>query len=117
MHGKDSERSRAFWTRGIIVFGAVLGLGLSARPAAGQQPYVYVANYGSNNVSVINTATNTLVGTPIPVGNGPQGIAVTPDGTHAIVANFSNTVSVIDLTASPPSVATARWVGGVLLLG
>jgi YVTN family beta-propeller protein len=110
MHSKDSKRSHPFWARGIIVFAAVLGLGLSARPAAAQQPYVYVANYGSNNVSVIDTATNTPLtglGYPITVGNGPQGIAVTPDGTHAIAANqLFNTVSVIDMTASPPSVAT-----------
>jgi YVTN family beta-propeller protein len=113
MLGKDSRKSRAFGARGIIVFGAVLGPGLSARPAAAQQPYLYVANNGSNNVSVIDTATNTVVGTPIPVGNGPQGTAVTPGGTPAIVANqLSKTVSVIDMIASPPSVATVTLAGG-----
>ena len=40
----------------------------------------------SNTVSVIDTATNTVVAT-IPVGHGPDGVAVTPDGTHAYVAN------------------------------
>lgn len=36
-------------------------------------------------------------GTTIPVGTDPQGIALTPDGTRAYVANrASNTVSVID---------------------
>ena len=50
---------------------------------------------GSNTVSVIATATNTVVKT-IPVGSKPVGVAVTPDGTHAYVTNFgSNTVSVI----------------------
>jgi len=29
---------------------------------------------------VIDTATNTVVGSPITVGNGPTGVAVTPDG-------------------------------------
>jgi YVTN family beta-propeller protein len=110
--------SRAFGARGLIVLAVMLGLGLSARPAAAQQPYVYVANFGSNpgTVSVIDTATNTPLtgpGFPIPVGNGPKGIAVTPDGTHVIVANqLSSTVSVIDMTASPPSVATIPLVAG-----
>jgi YVTN family beta-propeller protein len=44
---------------------------------------------------VIATASNTVTAT-IPVGNGPTGAAVTPDGSHVYVANdFSNTVSVI----------------------
>jgi YVTN family beta-propeller protein len=54
---------------------------------------------------VIGTATNTVVAT-VPVGSFPYGVAVTPDGTHAYVANQgSNDVSVID-TASNTVVAT-----------
>ncbi len=46
-------------------------------------------------MSVINTSTNTVVNT-VPVGTRPQGIAVSPDGSHVYVANSgSNTVSVI----------------------
>jgi YVTN family beta-propeller protein len=47
---------------------------------------------------VIDTATNTVAAT-ITVGNGPVGVAVTPDGKHAYVTNaaFSiGSVSVID---------------------
>ena len=33
--------------------------------------FVYVANFDTNNVSVISTATNTVVGVPIPVGSNP----------------------------------------------
>jgi YVTN family beta-propeller protein len=56
----------------------------------------YVTNANSSSVSVIATATNTVVGSPIPVGNLPQGITVTPDGTKVYVANRNdNTVSVI----------------------
>ena len=32
----------------------------------------YVANHSSNNVTVIDTTTNTVVGTPIPVGTSPR---------------------------------------------
>jgi YVTN family beta-propeller protein len=59
--------------------------------------FAYVTNADDNTVSVIDTLTNTVIDT-IPVGNGPLGIAITPDGTRAYVTNFffGNTVSVID---------------------
>ncbi|HET9374252.1 MAG TPA: YncE family protein [Chthoniobacterales bacterium] len=53
--------------------------------------------FTGHTVSVINTATNTLVGPPITVGSGPIGIAFTPDGKFSYVANFNDgTASVID---------------------
>ena len=61
----------------------------------------YVANLGSNNVSVIDTATNMVT-----VGSIPFGVAITPDGLHAYVTNFgSGNVSVI-ATASNMVTAT-----------
>jgi YVTN family beta-propeller protein len=36
--------------------------------------YVYIVNWGSNTVSVIDTATNTVTAT-VNVGNGPSGVA------------------------------------------
>ena len=55
-----------------------------------------MTNQGSNNVSVIDTATNTEI-TSVPVGVNPQDLAVTPDGHHVFVANaFSNSLSIID---------------------
>lgn len=36
----------------------------------------YVTNNSDNTVSIINTALNTTVGTPIPVDTGPEGIAM-----------------------------------------
>ncbi|MGH6839291.1 MAG: beta-propeller fold lactonase family protein [Methylocella sp.] len=71
---------------------------------------------GPGTVSVIDTATNTVVGSPIPVGVDPRGVAITPDGTRAYVANSTDpgggpgTVSVI-ATASNTVVATVQ-VGG-----
>jgi YVTN family beta-propeller protein len=62
-------------------------------------------NFPNNVVSVIDIATNAVIAT-IPVGAGPIGIAITPDGTRAYVTNEdSNTVSVID-TATNTVVAT-----------
>jgi len=69
------------------------------------QPFAYVTNADSGNVSVIDTATNILVAT-IPVGNIPINLAITPDGTRVYVANgSSDNVSVID-TATNILVAT-----------
>ena len=47
----------------------------------------YVANSDSNNVTVIDTTTNTVVGTPIPVGTSPVGVGVDPTVHRAYVAN------------------------------
>jgi YVTN family beta-propeller protein len=79
---QGSVRSRVFWAR-LIVFGAVLALAFGGRPAAA--PFAYVANSHSNSVSVIDTATNKVVGTPIPTPPGlePVAVAVAPDGTRA----------------------------------
>jgi YVTN family beta-propeller protein len=57
---------------------------------------VYVTNFFSNNVSVINGRTGTVAGT-IPVGSGPSGVAVDQGDDTVYVTNFfSNNVSVIN---------------------
>jgi len=76
---------------------------LGGAPSSAQN--AYITNSGSNTVSVIDTATNTVVST-IPVGISPGGVAVTPDGSKVYVTNFlSNTVSVI-ATATNTVVST-----------
>ncbi|MFD7403376.1 protein kinase [Streptomyces sp. NPDC059866] len=58
---------------------------------------VYVTNFSSGSVSVIDTATNRPEGKPIPVGRGPRGVAVSRNGDRVYVANSSEgSVSVID---------------------
>ncbi len=71
---------------------AVLVLALPAHAA----PFAYISNQSSNNVSVIDIATNTVVAI-VPVGSGPGGVAVNPGGTRAYVVNVgARNVSVID---------------------
>src|SRR5260370_39198969 len=48
-------------------------------PASTHAQNAYITNLASNTVSVIATATNTAIGSPIPVGLSPLGVAVTPD--------------------------------------
>jgi YVTN family beta-propeller protein len=75
--------------------------------ATPNQAFVYVTNGGSDTVSVIATATKTVVATvPLPVDATPAGVAVTPDGAFVYVANSEiNSVSVI-ATARNTVVAT-----------
>jgi YVTN family beta-propeller protein len=61
---------------------------------------LYVANYSSNTVSVLNASTGAQI-TTIPVGANPNGIALSLDGTRLVVANLSgNSVSVIDTSSN-----------------
>jgi len=76
-----------------------LALACLVAPASTLAQHAYITNEGSSTVSVIDTATNTVIAT-IPVGSHPQGVAVTPDGSRVYVANEGGlegvgTVSVI----------------------
>ena len=51
---------------------------------------VYVANGHDNNVSVIATATNTVVGSPIPVGKFPAPFGVFIQPRFAGTPGYSN---------------------------
>ena len=65
----------------------------------------YVANKASGDVSVIDTATNTVVAT-VPTGGGAHGVAVNPAGTRVYVARTGfDDVPVID-TATNMIIAT-----------
>jgi YVTN family beta-propeller protein len=80
MYNNNSNRSCAAWARGFTILFAMLALGLGLMASRAEaQPFAYVANQGDNTVSVIATASNTVVAT-IPVGSGPVAVAVTPDG-------------------------------------
>jgi len=58
----------------------------------GRDTLVYIPNAGSNNVSVINMATNAVFDS-IPVGTLPRGITVTNNGGFYVSNSGSNSVS------------------------
>ncbi len=65
----------------------------------------YVANSGSDTVSVIDTTSHDV--TTIKVGDHPSAVAISLDGSRAYVANTgSGTVSVIDNDDHPDVAAT-----------
>jgi YVTN family beta-propeller protein/probable HAF family extracellular repeat protein len=73
---------------------------------------VYVTNLGSNNVSVINTSTNSVAAT-VAVGKIPYSIAASPDGSLIYVGNIDgNTISVIS-TATNKVISTFSVPSGV----
>ncbi len=78
----------------LILFSSPMSVGV-AQSASSEATYAYITNGGSNTVSVIDTATNTVIAT-VNVGDRPQGVAVSPDGTVVYVTNYGGTVSVID---------------------
>jgi YVTN family beta-propeller protein len=81
-----------------------LAMALTA-PAVQAAPFAYVTNFGSNTISVIDTASNIVTAT-VAAGGSPNGVAVSPDGTRVYVTNqAAGTVSVID-TASNSAIAT-----------
>lgn len=57
---------------------------------------IYVTNFGSNTVSVINSASDKVI-TTIHVGTNPIGVAFNPKNNYVYVTNTnSGSVSVID---------------------
>jgi YVTN family beta-propeller protein len=67
--------------------------GIAYDPSNG---YIYVANFWSHNVSVINGATNKVIAS-IAVGSYPAGVAYDPSNGYVYVTNYgSNSVSVIN---------------------
>jgi YVTN family beta-propeller protein len=78
-----------------------IDLGKGMRPMgtkmAPDGKHLYVTTGRSKMVLILDTATNTVVGS-VEAGPRPWGIAVTPDGTTLYTANgSSNDVSVIDI--------------------
>jgi YVTN family beta-propeller protein len=83
---------------GGVVALSLVTLMAGAQMASAQE--AFVPNNADHDVSVINTATNQPVGSPIPLSGtaGPAEVAITPDGQRALVTDSSlNQVWVINV--------------------
>src|ERR1700749_2130177 len=69
----------------LLAIPAGVGMFLGGPLAKAQN--AYITNNISNTVSVIDTATNKVIGSPIDVGgsSAPSGVAVSPDGNTVYV--------------------------------
>ena len=90
--------------------------GIAWNPATGKG---YVTGMGSNNVIVINAAgaRDSVLNTPIPVGQGPTGIVLNAVGANAssptlayVLNRFDATISVLSLAATSPAAAEVERV-------
>lgn len=80
---------RCFRYLSTLVFGLASGM-LAAEPLA------WITNNSSNNVSVIDTATDTISGAPISLFPSPRAVAVSP--THVFVTHGNDILSIINKT-------------------
>lgn len=77
-----------------------VGSGPSAVAIDEADGFAVVANTGDNTISVINLATDTMVGSAIAVGKQPTGVAVDdmlPDAIALVVNSTDQTISAVDL--------------------
>ena len=82
----------------VLAVAALIGALLASSAAARN---IYVTNYNSDTVSVVDGNTNQVIGAPIATGSesGPYTVAITPDGKTAYVVNYdSASVSAIDIS-------------------
>lgn len=81
---------------------------------------LYLANAGSDDVSIIDLTTNQGLA-HLSVGANPRGLAITPDGSHVFVNNvLDGTLSVVDtetITVSATILLTHIPLSPTLLLG
>jgi YVTN family beta-propeller protein len=72
----------------------------------------YLANFLSADVFAIDTRTNQVVGSPIPIDIGAEFIAIAPSGSTVYTSNReSNTVSAIDTATGRPIATIPVGVG------
>lgn len=85
---------------------ALVALLLAAGTNAAQAGYAYVTNAGASAISIVDTATNTVVAQPDIGGTSARAVAVLPNGNFAYVGIANGTqVKVLD-TATHAVTAT-----------
>jgi len=98
----------------------LVALVLATAPLAGAAaPFAYVPNEGSGTLSVIDTATDQVVG-EVAVGQKPRGTVVSADGRTAYVSDQpNNALVIVDLAARKRSgtIAVGALPAGLALAG
>jgi YVTN family beta-propeller protein len=83
------------WRRFVLGLACLFALSPSARVHA--QPFAYITNQGSHDVSVIDLALQKVVAT-VPVGRSPAGVVASSRAGRVYVSNpDSKSISVIDM--------------------
>jgi YVTN family beta-propeller protein len=101
------HRLAALATATALATGGLTAMGAPAYAAHIPEPLVYVADSNANTVSVLGATDQQILYT-IPVGAGPQGLAIDPTGTVLYVANNGDgTVSVVNAVSNTVSATIA----------
>jgi len=84
-----------------IVATVPVGISPAQMAVSADRKSIYIANTGSNTVSVLNTDNDTIAGTiALPPRSRPVDVAVNPNGRYLYTADGgSNRVSVLDTRA------------------
>lgn len=75
----------------------VAGVSLCLASAAAAAPFAYIPNSGDNNLSVIDTATDTVVATVALSANLPQTAAVSADGMRVYASGLGGAGGRVDV--------------------
>jgi DNA-binding beta-propeller fold protein YncE len=101
-----------------------VGSGPSAVAIDEADAIAVVTNESSNSVSLVNLLTNAVIGSAIPVGTAPTGVAVDdllPHHLAYVVNSGSNSISVIDLSLATPAVtqtlSLSTYAPGIIPIG
>ncbi len=95
-------RSRSASLRGAAAVLAVLCFLCVAASTAGAAPLVWTLNSSKETASTYSSI-GIEVGSPIKVGEDPNSIAITPNGSRAVVVNFaSDDVTIVDTASRQP---------------
>jgi YVTN family beta-propeller protein len=96
------------------VVGAIPIAGSVGLTVAPDGKHVYVAKQDTDQLFVVDTATNLAAGMPIPTGDRPRAVVVNAAGTRAYVGNTGTpySVTVVDLVSN--TIVTTIPAGGFL---
>jgi YVTN family beta-propeller protein len=97
--------------RGLAALAVVCAFACVGAASASAAPLLWAVNSNEASVSTIEGATSRTVGLPIKTGEGPDSIAITPNGRQAYVANSAGeSVTVIETGTRIP-IATIEVPG------
>ncbi len=117
---RESLVARASLRSAAATAGTAVSVGTLPTGVAVTNSAAYVADAGSNVLSVVSLGGSPVVTATIPVGRFPDAVALSPDGTRAYVANFlDGTLSVVNTLSSQviKTVNVGRDPDGVLQVG